>query len=362
MIRGAIAIFRRDFKKFAGNPFVLVFTLFMPVIYLIIFGNAMGGTISHIPIGVAQEDGSFAETPLFVSATADLLHYQPETEKPRTFDVTVFSSESSAKAALNAGNVMAVVIFPSSVSNDQAVRLYVDSSEYLVPSLIESGVRAVLAARAAPNPVYVNRMYGDIEYIQFFGVGVIVLAIFMTTMLGGGIALIRDRENGIIEGYLVTPVQRASIILGIIASGTIKAFLAGCIIFLVDIYIAGIIVDSIGTFLLILLVIFITSIGITSVVVSFASRFSAQQEYASSLAFLNLVLFMTSGAFYTVLGMPFWLRWITVINPEYYAVHALRSLILKGEGHLIGMDLVALSIFSCIAIAAGIISFRRTLE
>jgi ABC-type multidrug transport system permease subunit len=70
-------------------------------------------------------------------------------------------------------------------------------------------------------------VYGIIEYFQFFGVGVIVMAIFMTTMMGGAFALIRDREQGIIEGYLVTPVKRSSIILGIIGSGTVRAFSAG---------------------------------------------------------------------------------------------------------------------------------------
>jgi len=80
-------------------------------------------------------------------------------------------------------------------------------------------------------------------------------------------------------------------------------------------------------------------------------------------AFFNLILFMTSGAFYPVIGMPDWLRWITVINPEYYAVHALRSIILRGQGiEVIGMDLIALSIFSIAAILLGIFTYRRTLE
>ncbi len=189
------------------------------------------------------------------------------------------------------------------------------------------------------------------------------MAIFMTTMMGGGIAMIRDRENGIIEGYLVTPVKRSSIILGIIGSGTVKAFLAGLIIFLVDIFIAGVIIRSVENFLLVLIVLFITSVGVTSLVVSFSSRFSTQQEYASTIAFLNLILFMTSGAFYPVLGMPSWLRWITVINPEAYAVHALRSIILRGQGiEVIGFDLVALLIFSTAAIVLGVMSYRRTLE
>jgi ABC-2 type transport system permease protein len=333
MMRGAIAIFKRDFKKFMGNPAIIVMTLFMPIMYLIIFGNAMGGTITHIPIGVAHEDPYGNTDPHFLSTVDALAQFHAE-DKPRMFDVTVFSGEATAKEAFADGKVMAVAIFPSEVSNDHAVRLYVDSSEYMIPDLI----------------------------LQFFGVGVIVMAIFMTTMMGGGIGLIRDRENGIIEGYLVTPVKRSSIILGIIASGTIKAFMAGFIIFLVDIFVAGIVVNSMETFFMVLVVLFIISIGITSLVISFSSRFSAQQEYASVVAFLNLILFMTSGAFYPVLGMPSWLRWITVINPEYYAIHALRSLILRGQMALIGLDLVALFIFSGIAITLGIVTYRRTLE
>lgn len=360
-MRGAVAIFRRDFKKFLGNPAIIVMTLFMPIMYLIVFGNAMGGAITHIPIGVAQEVPFENETPLYLSAVDGLGHFHTG-DNPPMFDVTVYSGEETAKAAFADGKVMAVAIFPSGVSTDRAVRLYLDSSEYMIPDLIQSGVSSVIAQSGADNPLEVSKIYGDIKYIQFFGVGVIVMAIFMTTMMGGGIGMIRDRENGIIEGYLVTPVKRSSIIFGIIASGTVKAFMAGFIIFIVDIFVAGVAVDSIETFLMVLVVLFIISIGITSLVVSFSSRFSTQQEYASVVAFLNLILFMTSGAFYPILGMPDWLSWIAVINPEYYAIHALRSLILRGQVSLIGLDLLALIVFSGIAIALGITTYRRTLE
>jgi ABC-2 type transport system permease protein len=228
---------------------------------------------------------------------------------------------------------------------------------------VESAVRSVLASLGATNPIDVNKIYGDIKYIQFFGVGVIMMAIFTSTMFGGGIALIRDREAGIHEGYLVTPVQRTSIIAGIISSGTVRAFIAGFTIFLIDIFLTGITIQSFESFLLVILVILIACVGVTSLVVSFASRFSAQQEYASVVAFLNLILFMTSGAFYPVIGMPEWLRWITIINPEYYGVDALRGIILRGQGlDVIGIDLIALLIFSGAMFMLGIATYRRTLE
>jgi ABC-2 type transport system permease protein len=278
-------------------------------------------------------------------------------------DVTVYTDETMAKRDLADGSITAVAVFPSELSNDHAVRLYVDSADSITPTVVESAVNGVLARIGAHNPVLVNKIYGDIKYIQFFGVGVIVMAIFTSTMFGGGIALIRDREAGIHEGYLVTPVQRTSIIAGIISSGTVRAFLAGFVIFMVDILITGIILRSIEDFFLVVLVIFIACVGVTSLVVSFASRFSAQQEYASVVAFLNLILFMTSGAFYPVIGMPGWLRWITIINPEYYGVHALRAIILRGQGlNVIGTDLIALCIFSGAMIILGIVTYRRTLE
>lgn len=362
MIRGAVAIFKRDFKKFLSNPFVIMMTMFMPIMYLVIFGNAMGGTITHVPIAVVQEEPSLTNTPLFVSAV-ETLKVMAQKDNPRMFDVTVYLDEEKAKRALNNGIVKGVVVFPSPVSRSNAVRLYLDSSEYVTPSLIQSGVQTALLTTGAKNLVEVNKIYGEIEYIQFFGVGVIVMAIFMSTMMGGGIALIKDREMGIIEGYLVTPVKRSSIILGMIGSGSIRAFLAGFIIFIVDILVTGIIIQNTEDFLLILLVLFITSLGITSLMVSIASRFSNQQEYAAVAAFFSLILFMTSGAFYPVIGMPGWLRWITIINPEYYAVDALRSIILRGQGlEVIGIDLLALLIFSTAAIILGITTYRRTLE
>jgi ABC-2 type transport system permease protein len=363
MIKGAIAIFRRDMKKFISTPYVIIFTLFMPIMYLVIFGNAMGGTITNIHIGVVQGEPYTVETPLFIRAVEALREFRPAPDKPTIFKVTVYPDESRAKQALAEGRISGAVIFPSTLPGDTTVRVYEDSSDYMVPTLMEGGITAAVAGTGAQNPVEINQVYGRVEYFQFFGVGVIVMAIFMTTMMGGGIALIRDRELGITEGYLVTPVKRSSIILGTIGSGTVRAFLAGFLIFAVNIIIAGVLVKGAASFALVLLVLLMTSIGVTSLVVALSSRFSNQQEYASTIAFFNLLLFMTSGAFYPVIGIPGWLSWITVINPEYYAVHALRSIILRGQGiNVIGTDLIALAIFSLGAIALGIMTYRRTLE
>jgi len=362
MIRSAFAIFKRDFKKFLSTPAMIVMTLFIPVMYLVIFGNAMGGAITHIPVGVVQEAPPYNDTPLFTSASYQLNHIS-QTDAEKLLDVTVYTDEITAKQDLENGKLSAVIVFPSSVTNDNAIRLYVDSADSITPPLVQAGLNQVLLSLGARNPVEVDKIYGNIKYIQFFGVSVIMMAIFSATMFGGGMALIRDRENGIHEGYLVTPVKRSSIILGIITSGTVRAFIAGFVIFWIDLLITGIAVQSLQAFVLVLVVILISCIGVTSFVVSLASRFTTQQEYMSLIAFFNMILFLTSGAFYPVIGMPDWLRWITTINPEYYGVHALRSILLRDQGlNVIGSDLVALLLFSTAMIILGIVTYRRTLE
>ena len=204
MIRGAVAIFKRDFKKFLSNPFVVIMTLMMPIMYLVIFGNAFGGTISHVPVGVVQEVPPYNDTALFSGSVVALNHI-PQKDYPKLLDVTIYTDEQKAKQDLAKGLISAVIVFPSDISNDHAVRLYVDSSNSVTPALVQSALNGVLAAQGAHNPVMVNQIYGDIKYIQFFGVGVIMMAIFTSTMFGGGIALIRDREVGIMKATWSRP-------------------------------------------------------------------------------------------------------------------------------------------------------------
>ncbi|HVP95124.1 MAG TPA: ABC transporter permease [Methanoregulaceae archaeon] len=362
-LRGAIAIFKRDFKKFLSNPFMLIMTLAMPIMYLLIFGSAIGGTITGIPIGVVQDSPYVTVTPLYTQAVTNLGLIHQSSQYADTFTVIPYTDAGTAKNALEKGKLYGVAVFPPASAPGDDVQLYLDSSEYTIPQVVQSGVTAAVAQTGTTSSVNVVNIYGKINYLEFFGIGIIVMAIFSSTMFGGGLAMIRDRENGIIEGYLVTPVKRSSIIIGTIGSGTVKAFFAGCVIFLVDIFVAGVIVRTPQDFFLALLVIFLTSIGVTSLVVSLASRFSNQQSYASVIAFMNLLMFMTSGVFYPVIGMPGWLRWITAVNPEYYAIHALRSVTLRNQGlDVIWFDLVAITIFSIAMVILGILTYRRTLE
>jgi ABC-2 type transport system permease protein len=109
----------------------------MPIMYLVIFGNAFGGTISHIPVGAVQEVPPYENTQLFTQAVVALNHI-PQKDAEKLIDIKVYTDENAAKQDLSKGLLSAVIVFPSAVSNDHAVRLYVDSSNPVIPGLVES--------------------------------------------------------------------------------------------------------------------------------------------------------------------------------------------------------------------------------
>ena len=65
----------------------------------------------------------------------------------------------------------------------------------------------------------VVEVYPYIEYIKYLLSGSISMAIFVVAMIGGGIVFIDDKARGLHEGYLVTPIRKSELILGLNVAG-----------------------------------------------------------------------------------------------------------------------------------------------
>jgi len=75
---------------------------------------------------------------------------------------------------------------------------------------------------------------------------------------------------------------------------------------------------------------------------------------------LNTLLFFPSGAIYPTQGFPIWLKWISVVDPFTYTVHALRNLLLRGSGiEGIYRDVLILMGISALMITGSIALFKR---
>jgi ABC-2 type transport system permease protein len=75
---------------------------------------------------------------------------------------------------------------------------------------------------------------------------------------------------------------------------------------------------------------------------------------------LNTLVYFPSRAIYAVEGFPAWLRWISYFNLFIYALHALKTLLLKNTGFPgIYSDILILSGFSVVLVALSVAFFKR---
>jgi ABC-2 type transport system permease protein len=204
-------------------------------------------------------------------------------------------------------------------------------------------------------------VYPYIEYIKYLLSGSITMSIFVVAMIGGGIVFIDDKARGLHEGYLVTPVHKTELVLGLILAGALKGLMAGTTITVIGGLIAGIerLWDPVRLVYL-LIVIGSASLAMISLMFLVMVRVSDPMVPRAIFGVLNVLLFFPSGAIYPIAGFPVWLRAISYVDPFTYTVHALKNLLLKNTGFAgIYSDVGILLGFSALFITGCMLLFKR---
>ncbi len=365
------ALIERDMRKFFRSPTLMMASMVFPLMQLIVLGYAFGGKIKGVRVALVDDDrGEQAQKVRELLAGI--------ASGPRTIRVVDYPSLPSAVDDLKAGFVRGVIHIPYDYSErvyhqDHPRLVFVEDNtdQFMSSALLERMQQAVqqlnapaVAARL-PSPVDLNvvEVYAYIEYIKYLLPGSIAMAIFVVSMIGGGITFLDDKARGVHEGYLVTPLERSELVLGLNFSGAIKGVMAGLVITVVGGMIAGIerLWDPLRLFYL-TLVVAIASLTMISLMFLIMVRTDDPLVPRAIFGVLNTLLFFPSGAIYPIEGFPRWLRWISVVDPFTYTVHALRSLLLKNAS-LTGIysDILILLALSLGLLAAGIALFKRQL-
>ncbi len=231
-------------------------------------------------------------------------------------------------------------------------------------SLVASINAPQVPPREAPQAALdVVEVYPYINYIKYLLPGSMVLAIFVTAMIGGGMLYIDDKARGLHEGYMVTPITKWELILGFNLSGVIKAVLAGETVLILGAVVAGVpnFFEPIRLAELTLMVV-LTSIALIGMMFFLMARISDPLVPRAIFGVLNTLLFFPSGAVYPIAGFPGWLRWMAVCDPFTYAVHGFRTLLLKNVGlAAVANDIGALALTSAVVLSGAWLLFRRTL-
>jgi ABC-2 type transport system permease protein len=366
------AMVERDLRRFRRSPMLIVMSMVLPIIQLVILGNAFGGNVKHLRVGVVDQDGGVPAVKLREMSGAVAAN-------ARTFEPIPYHDEGAALSALRNGRLNGVLSIPPEFSrrvlakDDPRVALIQDNTDNFVATTLSSSFGNLLTAYNDPATdarrvssaasLDVVEVYPYVPYIQYLLPGSIVLSIFTMVMIGGGIIFIDDKARGLHEGYLVTPISKLELILGFNVSGTVKAVIAGGVLMIVGSLIAGV-PDPLQPLRLLRMfaVVVLTSLALVSMMFMLMVRMTDPLIPRAMFGVLNTLLYFPSGAVYPQQAFPSWLRGIAIVDPFTYAVHAFKCLLLKNTGFMaIAGDLAFLAVFTVLTMAIATMLFRRTL-
>jgi ABC-2 type transport system permease protein len=366
-----MAIIEREMRKFFRSPTLMLASMIFPLVQLIVLGNAFGGKIRDAKLGLVDEDGGTQA--LKIREAFDSVH-----ANMRTFSPVYYHDEKQAMEDVRNGRIQGAVIIPTQYSRrvyeqDQPrIALIVDNSDNFMSSTLEDELSSITNTLNQPTVeprilqqtvLQIVELYPYIEYMKYLLPGSITLAMFVSVMIGGGMLYIDDKARGVHEGYLVTPITKTELVMGLNGAGAIKAVMTGIVITVIGSLMAGVsTLFNPATALGLLVMILLTSLAFNTMMFLLMVRIEDPLVPRAMFGILNTLLFFPSGAIYPIEAFPWWLRGIAKVDPFTFAVHGFKSLLLKETGlSAILPDVFYLSLFAAMALGVATPLFKRTL-
>jgi len=199
-------------------------------------------------------------------------------------------------------------------------------------------------------------------YVEYVYPGIIAMVLLFTAIFAT-IAVVEDRRAGFLQGVLVAPIPRASIVMGQALGCTTLAVLQG-VLFLALAPLAGVPL-SVRSVVAVTGVMVIVAFGLTSLSLIIAWRLDSTQGFHAIMNLLLLPMWVLSGAFFPAAGLPRWIVWIMSLNPLTYGMAAIRRCLYLGTGSDagavpgLGLSLVVTVAFGTIAFAVAAVAAER---
>jgi ABC-2 type transport system permease protein len=344
----------------------------LPILLMLLFGYMFpsSGSITHIPIAIVNQDQSAAAIQVINSFT-----YMAQSGS--TFNVITYASLAQAQQALLQGKIYAIVIFRPGFgqglqSGAATVQVIADQMNPTLDQIVTNGIQAIFnqlnvqmsltqGFPAQTGTVSVNfqgLIPGAPSSFEFLAPGFIAMSMVMGGLAGLAMTFSRERELGTLDGMLMTPISRFSIVMGKAMAQAIRGIISGILIVILSIILFG--VKIYGNIFLMSLIIFLGILSFTGLGLIATSFVSDQESAQMIMLMIQMPMIFISGIFYPVLQLPWWLRDIAYMLPLSYTVSAFRAvMVLNAPLSAVWTEVLVLIIYSVVTFAIAIPLFQK---
>ncbi|MDQ1281360.1 MAG: type transport system permease protein [Thermoproteota archaeon] len=379
----------KDLTELFRNRLGLIMLILMPIFMMGMIGfiyPSNGGTPTNLPVALVNEDEGFQGST--IASQTLIMGLQRINSQTSMLALSNESSFNDIKILVQKGDVEGGIVIPSNFTQSiltgkqGTIIIITDQSNPQISATIQAVLSTVFGQMGtvlaqqkvqqfpginSNNSLSIVQPYkvqsqgvvsGTPSYFDFIAPGIMAMTVMMSVMTGLPVAISQEKEIGTLDGMMVAPINRLSIILGKTLGQTTRGLLQGVIILILasvlfHVSIQGSILLVFG---LLLLGVF-SFVGLGIVITSFAK----DQETASMIMMtLMFPMMFLSGVFFPTQQMPWYMQNISKALPLTYASQALRKVMVLGAGIPdITTELAVMIVFGVVMISIAVPVFRR---
>jgi ABC-2 type transport system permease protein len=333
-------------KIFLRDGQAMFFSLFFPVIFMLVFSFAGNRDQEPIVMGVVNNSNSALSRDFIELLDGNPLFLVSE------------GSEAALRPSLIAGDTTLVLVIPEefrAADSGVELKLIVDAGQVTQLGLIMPVLDQTLLTieRQLRNTEQLfSLVIEDVRarsqrYLDFLIPGLLAFTLMQLSVAGSGFNIVEYRRKGILRRLFVTPLRPRDFIAGIVMSRLLLCVLQisvqlGIAVLLLDVAIVGSYVSLYG-------IIILGSVIFLCLGFSLGSFAKTQQ---SIQAIGNLVIFpqiFLSGIFYPIDSLPGFIQPLANILPLSYVANAMREIANNGSTLLaVWPDLLGMAVWMTI--------------
>jgi ABC-2 type transport system permease protein len=352
------SLFVASFKMFVRNRAALFFSLFVPLLIMLIFGVLNFGGTTSVSLGLVDEAGSAGSHALVAALKATA-----------TFDLHPGAREPEL-AQLKEGHRDLVLVIPSGYQlappthGSSGLVAYSNRSKpeqaQVGGLLLNAMVGQLLASGAGGSGaplVAVDALPGrSLGYIDFLVPGILGLTLMQLGLFSVSFGFVQLKRTGALRRLFATPTSPAYFLGAQVTSRLIIGLSQVLVLLGVGLWFG---LHLVGSILLLLAISLLGSVIFLALGFSIAGWAKNEDQAAPLANLVSLPMTFLSGVFFSRDAMPAFLRTITDYLPLTYLNHALRSVTNDGVGPgAISGDLLGMAVWAVIAFVIAVRLFR----
>ena len=196
---------------------------------------------------------------------------------------------------------------------------------------------------------------GRLSYLDFMAPGILAQSVMFIAIFYG-VSAIRERDLGVLNKYMVSPISRTALVLGKAISAGARALSQAAIVYvlalLMHIHATLEPLNVAGVLALVVL----GSAVFSTLSLMIACMVKSHERIMGMGQVMTMPLFFASNAIYPIALMPAWLRSIASVNPLTYEVDGLRALMVRGGASTLGLGVDFAVLIAFVALLVAIVT------